>query len=84
MIRSQTGAVWEDNNAALKLANAPFPNMTPRTKHIAVKYHWFKENIKEGEIKVRLIDTKIQKADIFTKGIAKKEFEEKCKMIMGW
>ena len=81
---SKVCAVWEENNAALKLANAPFPNMTPRTKHIAVKYHWFKENIKEGEIEVRSIDTKIQKADIFTKGIAKKEFEEKRKMIMGW
>jgi hypothetical protein len=77
-------AVWEDNNAALKLANAQFPNISPRTKHIAVKYHWFKSHIKEGEIEVRLIDTKIQKADIFTKGITRKEFEEKCSMIMGW
>jgi hypothetical protein len=77
-------AVWEDNNAALKLANAQFPNMTPRTKHIAIKYHWFKEHIKEGEIEVREIGTKVQKADIFTKGIAKKEFEEKRAMIMGW
>jgi hypothetical protein len=77
-------AVWEDNNTALKLANAQFPNMTPRTKHIAVKYHWFKSHIKEGEIEVRPIDTKIQKADIFTKGITRKEFEEKRSMIMGW
>ena len=29
-------AVWEDNNAALKLVNVQFPNMTPRTKHIAI------------------------------------------------
>jgi hypothetical protein len=77
-------AVWEDNNAALKLANAPFPNMTPRTKHIAIKYHWFKSHIKEGEIEVKAIDTKVQKADIFTKGIPKKEFQEKRAMIMGW
>jgi hypothetical protein len=77
-------AVWEDNNAALKLANAQFPNMTSRTKHIAIKYHWFKSHIQEGEIKVGRIDTKVQKADIFTKGIAKKEFDEKCTMIMGW
>jgi hypothetical protein len=81
---SKVCAVWEDNNAALKLANAQFPNMTPRTKHIAIKYHWFKSHIKQGEIEVRRIDTKVQKADIFTKGIAKKEFEEKRTMIMGW
>jgi hypothetical protein len=77
-------AVWEDNNAALKLANAQFPNMTPRTKHIAIKYHWFKQHIREGEIEVRAIDTKVQKADIFTKGLTKKEFEDKRAMIMGW
>ena len=69
--------MWEDNNAAVKLANGLFLNMTPRMKHIAVKYHWFKENIKEGKIEVRSIDTKIQKVDIFMKGIAKKEFKEK-------
>jgi hypothetical protein len=62
--------IWEDNDAALKLANAQFPNMTPRTKHIAIKYHWFKENIEEGDIEVRAIDMKVQKANIFTKGIA--------------
>jgi hypothetical protein len=77
-------AVWEDNNAALKLANAQFPNMTPRTKHIAIKYHWFKSHIKEGQIEVCRIDTKVQKAAIFMKGIAKKEFEEKQTMIIGW
>jgi hypothetical protein len=69
----------------LKLANAQFPNMTARTKHIAIKYHWFKSHIKEGEIEVRSIAMKVQKADIlFTKGIAKKEYEDKRTMIMGW
>jgi hypothetical protein len=77
-------AVYEDNNAALKLATAQFPNMTPRTKHIAIKYHWFKEHLVDGEIEMRPIDTKLQKADIFTKGLSKREFEEKRKMVMGW
>jgi hypothetical protein len=77
-------AVWEDNRAALTLANAQFPNMTPRTKHIAIKYHWFKSHVQEGDIEVRAIDTKVQKADIFTKGIARRDFEDKRKMIMGW
>lgn len=77
-------AVFEDNNAALKLAAAQFPNMSPRTKHIAVKYHWFKEHLVEGEIEMRPIDTKLQKADIFTKGLPKLDFERKRNMIMGW
>ena len=54
---------------------------TPRTKHIAIKYHWIKSHIKEKEIKICPIDTKVQKADVFMKGIPKKGFEEKCSMI---
>ena len=35
--------VFEDNNGALQLATSP--RITPRTKHIAVKYHFFKDQI---------------------------------------
>ena len=35
--------IFEDNNGALGLAISP--KLTPRTKHIAVKYHWFKSLI---------------------------------------
>ena len=33
--------IWEDNEAALKLANLQLPYITNRSKHIAIKYHWF-------------------------------------------
>ena len=59
---------YEDNNAALKHANDPLPKVTPRSKHLGVKYHWFKSKIK-GEIEIHPIDTKLQRADIFTKGL---------------
>jgi hypothetical protein len=58
--------------------------MTPRTKHIAVKYHWFCSHLKPGEIVMQHVDTKEQKSDIFTKGLSKGEFALKRKMIMGW
>ena len=48
--------VFEDNNEALGLATSP--KLTPQTKHIAVKYHFFrshisdkKETIKESEFR---------------------------------
>ena len=37
--------VFEDNNGALQLAKAP--NISPRTKHIVVKYHFFRDKIGE-------------------------------------
>ena len=76
--------VWEDNNAVLTMCEADYPNMTPRSKHIAVKYHWFREHLVPGEIEMKRIDTSVQKADIFTKGLKKDEFERKRKFIMGW
>ena len=81
---TKVSAVWEDNNAALKLATNQFPNMSPRTKHIAIKYHWFKSKMKPGEVEPKAIDTSVQKADIFTKGLGRTEFEKKRFMIMGW
>ena len=76
--------VWEDNNAALKMATDAFLSMTPRTKHIAVEYHWFHEHLKEEEIEVKRIDTAIQLADIFTKGLKCEEFVKKRKLLMKW
>ena len=76
--------VWEDNNACLKMATDLFPTMTPRTKHFAVEYHWFREHMKEGEIEAKRIDTDIQLADIFTKGLKRQEFEKKRKLLMKW
>lgn len=77
--------VFEDNNGALSLANSP--KMSPRTKHIAVKYHFFKTHInKEGKDKISIekIDTDLQKADIFTKGLTAEKHKAIRKLLMGW
>jgi len=37
--------VWEDNNGALTLAKMEPGRMTPRSKHYAVKYHWFRSHL---------------------------------------
>ena len=76
--------VWEDNEAALRHAVTDMPKLSPRTKHIGTKYHWFRSHINPGVIECHPIHTKIQKADIMTKGLAVKDFENKRRMIMGW
>ena len=75
--------IFEDNNGALGLAKAP--KLTPRTKHIAVKYHWFKDQI--GEEKgfiIEKVESRDQKADIFTKGLPSILFAHVRKLLMGW
>ena len=59
--------LFEDNNGALELAKSP--RYRPRTKHIALKYNYFRNFVKEDRVQILPIDTKEQIADIFTKGI---------------
>ncbi len=75
--------VFEDNNGALSLAKSP--KITPRTKHIAVKYHFFRSHIgNEHGILLEKIDTLEQIADIFTKGLPMVQFQALRKLLCKW
>jgi hypothetical protein len=58
--------------------------MTPRSKHYAVKYHWFREHLIPQEIQLVKIASTDQLGDIFTKGLDKIAFQRLQKMLMGW
>jgi len=73
---------FEDNQGAIEIANAE--KQRPRTKHINIKYHHFKQAVKKGKVKVKKIDTKDQLADIGTKALGTGTFEKLRKELMGW
>jgi hypothetical protein len=75
--------IWEDNEACLKLANLELPYMTNRSKHIALKYHWFREHTNKAWV-VKPIASACQLGDIFTKGLPPDGFERLRFQIMGW
>eukprot|EP00957_Ditylum_brightwellii_P206830 15350181-Ditylum_brightwellii.AAC.2 len=81
---STISMTWEDNNEAMSLATSPLPCMTPRSKHIMVKYHWFCWLIDGLTACVRPITSALQKADILTKPLGNIEFATKRKMLLGW
>ena len=58
---------WEDNTDTENLVNNKGPLVTSRTKHICIKYHWFRSMIQKNEIEVNRIDTKRQKAASVTR-----------------
>jgi hypothetical protein len=75
--------VFEDNNACLSQARTK--KFTPRNKHYATKYHFFRKHIGEDKgITLKKIDTTLQIADIFTKGLASESFKKLRKLLMGW
>jgi hypothetical protein len=75
-------SVWEDNQSCIKMATGS--KFTPRTKHIALKYHHFKSYVKDGRIKVNYIHTEMQKADLLTKPLSDDLFFKLRYMLMGW
>ena len=38
-----SSTIYEDNNESIFMAK--IPRMTPTSKHIAVKYHWFRHHV---------------------------------------
>ena len=74
--------VFEDNRSCIKVAESP--RFTPRTKHIAIKYHHFRKHVSDGTIVILPISTHDQLADIFTKPLDKVTFTKLRRLLMGW
>ena len=74
--------VHEDNEACLKFASVP--KMSPRTKHIAIPYHFFRSRVANGEIKIVGVTTDNQLADQFTKGLSQDKFLRDRYRLIGW
>ena len=55
---SQLSKAWEENVGTQNLSKSKGSPMTPRTKHIGIKYHWFISKIGSG-IDILRIDTKL-------------------------
>ncbi len=73
--------VWEDNQLCIAMATSQM--FTPRTKHIALKYHHFKKYLKLEKIQINYIHTEMQQADILTKPVKIELFPKLCYMLMG-
>ena len=74
--------VFEDNKSCIAMAtNRKF---SPRTKHIAIKYHHFRKYVDLGVIEINSINTKEQTADIFTKPLDDILFIYLRSKLCGW
>jgi hypothetical protein len=74
--------VFEDNKGCVDLIATP--TMRPRSRHISIKYHHFREHVRKGHICIRWISTDMQLADIFTKPLAAPKFTLLRQRILGW
>ncbi|KAG6578252.1 Integrase catalytic core protein [Phytophthora cinnamomi] len=60
--------IFEDNQSCIKMTKNPVNH--GRAKHIDIKYHHIRDEVKRGEVIVEYCETATMLADIMTKGLA--------------
>ena len=71
----------EDNQACILIAESE--QLTQRTKHIDVRYHYIRERVGRREIVMRYIPTALMLADYFTKCLERARFLALTDRVMG-
>ena len=81
---STISTVYEDNRAAEILANTSPPGLTPRSKSLAVKFHWLRSKLSPTTIVVKAVESAANLADCLTKPLPLDKFLTARLAVCGW
>ena len=81
---STISTVFEDNQACAILATTKPPRLTPRSKSLAIKYHWFRQHLHPDSIVLDMVESEKQKGDGFTKPLSHDRFVAFRRTVCGW
>ena len=76
--------ILEDNAACIAVANDDDSKVRPRTRHLSIKWHHFRDQIKEGWLTVEKVASANNWSDIFTKPLSQVTFDRLRDEMMGW
>jgi len=81
----QIGAtlVYEDNQGAIAMSVNPV-NAHKRSKHIDVRFHFLRERVASGEVKLEYIVTEHQQADLLTKPLLRARLVRIRDRVLGY
>ena len=79
--QSNPTIIYNDNQAAIAIAKKPY--CTSATRHMKIKYHYIRELIKDGSVKIEYIPTTEMVADIMTKALDRGLFEKFRRVLLG-
>src|SRR5690606_11345087 len=57
--------IFSDSQSAIKVSRNPEDH--PKTKHIAISYHFLRDKISKGIVRLEYVSTKLMDADFLTK-----------------
>lgn len=79
-IKIDVPTLFIDNQSTIATIIAEF--VSPRLRHIDLKYHLIRQMVNDGELNIKWIDSSHQIADILTKSLSHKSFENCCEQLM--
>jgi len=77
----QSVPIYEDNQSTIAYANAP--QISARTKHIDIRYHYVKELTQSGFLQLKYVPTAEQVADGLTKNLDRIKLESLRQTLLG-
>jgi hypothetical protein len=74
--------IYEDNQSCIAMADNPAQSQ--RIKHIDIKYHFVREKIQSGDIKLVYVQTERQLADLLTKALTREKLQKLRGRVLGY
>jgi len=71
--------IFYDNNSTIQLSKNPM--FHGRSKHIDIKFHFIRDLVKDGTIKLNYCSSQTQVADIMTKPLKLEQFSKLRRML---
>jgi hypothetical protein len=75
--------IFEDNQGAIDLANNQTNHNNFKTKHMALKFHFIRNEINLKKIKLKYVKTTMNLADFLTKPVGKTSISRALRAING-
>ncbi|SOV07411.1 uncharacterized protein UDID_18901 [Ustilago sp. UG-2017a] len=73
-IATGTPTVYSDNTGCIQVSKDPAQHW--KLKHIDTKYHFIRNNVQEGRVQIKYVDTTRNLADVLTKPIGRQAMQQ--------
>jgi hypothetical protein len=81
MVQAEATKIYEDNQGCIALSENPV--MHRRTKHIDIRFHFIRERVESGQVKLCYVPTGQQLADLLTKPLGRQQVTRLRERLMG-
>ena len=75
----EVSTVYSDSKSAMAMTKNP--QFHGRAKHIDIKYHYIREEVRKGNVQLNYCPTESMVADILTKGLCKEKHNKFCNIM---